>query len=150
MKRDYGVPAIDGKVLVEELGEHPDYLGQLKRTPGKPTVIHQTTIVSSIPTSSDKVQVPNQSDQPKAATVDIVVGSRPCSDSTLDVQVQDPSRIGHPAATSGATSGPWKEQVIMLFKRKWMYQLGKKVQYQLVASDMLCQQIENHFKLARQ
>ena len=110
MKRDYGVLAIDGKVLVEELGEHPDYLGQLKRTPGKPTVIHQTTIVSSIPTSSDKVQVPNQSDQPKAATVDIVVGSRPCSDPPLDVQVQAPSRIDHPAATSGATSGPWKEQ----------------------------------------
>ena len=126
VKRDYGVPAIDDKVLVEELGVHPDYLGQLREHLEKPTVIHQSTIVSSIPTSSDRVQVPNQSGQPKAATVDIVVGSRPRSDSPLDVQVQDPSRIGLPAATSGTTSGPWKEEVIMLFKRKWMYQLGKK------------------------
>ena len=30
VKRDYGVPAIDDKVLVEELGVHPDYLGQLR------------------------------------------------------------------------------------------------------------------------
>ena len=51
VRRDYGVPALDDRVLVEELGVHPDYLDQLKEHLEKSTVVHQSAMVSSVLTS---------------------------------------------------------------------------------------------------
>ena len=130
VRRDYGVPALDDKTLVEELGVQPDFLDQLKEHLEKPTVIHHSAMVDSNPTSASS-QCPSSS--PTSAS-----SQRPSSSPT-SAPPQCPSSSSTTDSTTphSAVNISWKQEIITLIQRKRAYQLGPKGVISILAKVIL-------------
>ena len=117
IQRDAAVPALDDRVLVDELGVDPDFLAQVRGCLAKPHS-SQGAHLNSLADSPSPLSAGLRSEEPGEHN-NVVLPSQP--------QMRDQVQLTTVIADAGQTSlNLWKEQVETLLLRKRMYLLGAK------------------------